>query len=967
MSEYHQAEIQPSLSTNLLFTESAVKFLAAYRVWIVAAVWLAVRGYVIWGLSPNYSIESYLKLAGDWLDGYTPYADFKVEYPPGALLLFILPRFFAETPTLYGYLFAIVMLLADLGILFLFWRIPALVRGSEVMTNMVRRYESTLLCLTYILFTAVFGRLLFQNYNLIIALLLVASIYFALRKKVVLVDLLLAVGIWLHLAVLAWIPLLWWYGAVRQDETAGAKRSLKISDFVRNLLPRAAVLAGSLGVLYLPFLILSGRPLGYIVQYHFERGTQLDSTAASILMVGAKIFGFELSTEFTHRAIHLSGELGSQGAAVCGILSIIVFVILTIYLARMIQRQCDGPARGVWLIRGLLATILALLVTSKVFLPQYLLWVCPLAALLAHDNKPQISRIGWHLFAVNLISVMGFFFFYPDLIELHLMPGILLLIRNLLAAWLVISLLLPDIAAADQRKSQNRISPRAKKYLIYVPVVLLFVWGTTAAFRPIRNADVWMHLRVADDIVASGEIPRVDQYSAVAAGRPHLTHEWLSALIFRFIYQIGGGQALSVFRASMMLAMLLLLWFSLEKRARSFILTAPILALATYIILERVFVRPHVFTLLFLCIWVFCLERWRRERRLRYLIILVPLQVLWANLHGGYIIALVLGAMMMGTASFLTLFPSWSRGERYSWSDVAKLAALTAACLVASLINPHGLRLLKFSLTMSFASDYIKQFVYEWGSPLADTYMRRAYGFDVVLSIFMLMWLGLILNVKRRPLLDAGFALLATVITLQAIRFVSFIGILGFPLTVRAWLAVADTRAKPLLLRRHYFIEAALILLILASTIIYGFPYDKTTHRRIGWGFGGRLPYKTVNFLVDQDSEGIIFNDYGDGAYLLHHLSPRIRPVMDSRIDVYGSELTHEYFSSRDDPLKFFQYLNKYNVSFILLMQTEKNIPVIQLLSQLPASKLLLRADDRFLFSYNRDLLPAEIRQRLTP
>jgi len=160
---------------------------------------------------------------------------------------------------------------------------------------------------------------------------------------------------------------------------------------------------------------------------------------------------------------------------------------------------------------------------------------------------------------------------------------------------------------------------------------------------------------------------------------------------------------------------------------------------------------------------------------------------------------------------------------------------------------------------------------------------------------------------------------------------------------------------------------AALILFILASTIIYGFPYDKTTHRRIGWGFGGRLPYKTVNFLVDQNYEGIIFNDYGDGAYLLHHLSPKIRPVMDSRIDIYGSQLTHEYFASRDDPLKFFRYLNKYNVSLILLMQTEKNIPVIQLLSQLPAAKLLLRADDRFLFSYNRKRLPAEIAQRLTP
>jgi hypothetical protein len=241
--------------------------------------------------------------------------------------------------------------------------------------------------------------------------------------------------------------------------------------------------------------------------------------------------------------------------------------------------------------------------------------------------------------------------------------------------------------------------------------------------------------------------------------------------------------------------------------------------------------------------------------------------------------------------------------------------------------------------------------------------MRRAYGFNVVLSIFILMWLGLALNVKRRPLLDAVLALLATVMTVQAIRFVSFIGILGFPITVRAWQAVADTHAKSLLGKRHPLLEAALIGLILASTLIYGFPYDKANHRRIGWGFGGRLPHNTTNFLVEKGFEGTIFNDYGDGAFLLHHLAPRIRPVMDSRIDVYGSELSHEYFSSRDDPVKFFQYLNKYNVSFVLLMQTKKNIPVIQLLSQLPASKLLLRADDRFLFSYDPDLLPAEFLQ----
>jgi len=259
MSEYPIEASPPAHSTTSLLTESGVKFFATYRIWIVAAVWLAVRGYAVWGLSPNYYVESYLKLAGDWLDGYTPYTGFQVEYPPGALLLFVLPRIFTEVPTLYGYVFAGVMLLADVGILLLFWRVPALVCGSEVKTDMARHYETTLLCLTYILFTAVFGRLLFQNYDLIIGLLLVASIYFAIRKKTFLVDLLLAIGIWLNLMTLVWIPLLWWYGFVSRKEALSSKIFLRIGEFLRYLLLRATVLTGGLAVLFLPFILMCGR------------------------------------------------------------------------------------------------------------------------------------------------------------------------------------------------------------------------------------------------------------------------------------------------------------------------------------------------------------------------------------------------------------------------------------------------------------------------------------------------------------------------------------------------------------------------------------------------------------------------------------------------------------------------------------------------------------------------------------
>ena len=948
------------------FSESGVTFLASYRVWIVAAVWLGVRVYTLWGLSPNYSVESYFAMAGDWLDGFTPYSDFKVAYPPGALLLFVLPRIFTEAPIVYGYGFASVMLVADASILLILGRISALVPASDVNADRSRRYQSTLVCLSYVLFTAVFGRLIYQGYELIMALLLAASIYLALRKKTVLVDVLVAVAIWLNLAALIWIALLWWYGFVSRDEQPASRGFFGISEFIRTLLSRAVVLVGSLGVLFLPFFVLSGRSMGYMVSSHFEVGIQIESTAAGILMVAAKVFGFELASEFTHRAIHLSGLLSSRGAVVCMLVSLLVLVIITVYLARKIFVQADASARGVWLIRGLSATILALLASSPVFLPQYLLWVCPLAAVLAPDHQPRISGIGWQLFGVNLLSAGVFFFYYPDLIELQFMPALLVLIRNLLVIWLALSLLRFDKAGADQREPFLRITARTRNFLITVPLLLLFAWGTIAAFCPVSSNDLWLLLREAGDIVASGEIPRVDHYSAVAAGRPYLAHEWLSGIIFLGIFKLGGGEALTVFRAFSMLAMLLLLWFSLEQRARSFVLTAPLLALAAYTILIRVFVRPHVFTLLFLCIWVFCLERWRRRRQLRYLIVLVPLQVLWANLHGGYMIALVLGVLMTGTTAFLVICPWWSKDESYAWSDVLKLAGLTAACLVASLINPHGLRLLEFSLTMGLASDYIKQVVFEWGSPLGPKYVR-SYGRVVMLFMVFLVWLGLVLNVKRRPLLDAALAVLATVMTVQAIRFVSFIGIIGFPITVRAWLAVADTHATPLLVRRRPLLEAALFALMLASTLVYGFAYGETKHRRVGWGLGGRMPYQATEFIAEQGFKGTIYNDYGDGAFLIYHLYPGMRPVMDSRIDLYGSELAREYFASRDDPVKFFKYLNKYNVGFILLRKSQKNAQILDYLVYLAATDILLETDDRLLFSYDPMRLPPELMRSKTP
>ena len=324
----------------------------------------------------------------------------------------------------------------------------------------------------------------------------------------------------------------------------------------------------------------------------------------------------------------------------------------------------------------------------------------------------------------------------------------------------------------------------------------------------------------------------------------------------------------------------------------------------------------------------------------------------------------VLAAAMTASAALLALFPGWSKDEHYRWADVKTLAALTIACLAASLINPHGLKLLAFSLTLGLGSEYMKEVVFEWANPFGPMY-ARSYGREAALAMMGLTWLGLALNAKRRPLVDGVLALLATLMSVQAVRFLSYIGMIGFPIAVRAWRSAAQDWIDPQFTRRRPLIEAALVALLLATTLIYGFPYGKNKHRQVGWGLGGRMPYEATRFISDQGLKGNIFNDYGDGAFLIYHLYPDIRPVMDSRIDVYGDQLYREYFSSREHPTTFFRYLEKYDVSLILLRKWDANLKINQYLDYIPATKLLLETEDRRLFSYDPTLLPPEIKQQI--
>ena len=118
--------------------------------------------------------------------------------------------------------------------------------------------------------------------------------------------------------------------------------------------------------------------------------------------------------------------------------------------------------------------------------------------------------------------------------------------------------------------------------------------------------------------------------------------------------------------------------------------------------------RPHVFTLLLLSvsIWILEADRRRESSRIWWL---VPIMLVWTNLHGGFLVMIAaLGVATVGEAIEGSLIRDWGRSIRY--------ATLTAACAAATLVNPYGYGLHRHVLEY-LRSDWIRNVVQEFQSP----------------------------------------------------------------------------------------------------------------------------------------------------------------------------------------------------------------------------------------------------------
>ena len=327
--------------------------------------------------------------------GQVPYRDFFMEYPPGALAVFLPPAAFGSA----HYNAAFKCLLALCGVATLLLLASVLVKLGVSTT---RLWAAVLL---FALSPLALGPISLNTYDAWPALLTLAALALLLAGRDVAAFALLGAAFAAKVYPVVLIP----PAAIFVWRTHGRAVGLRALG--------ASVAAAALFVV--PFLVVAPHGLAESLRAQAARSLQVESLGGSLLAVTDRLGLY--SATVVHRTGHaISYDLVGSLPETLAVLSSIAQALAVAAVAWFYLRGRADPRRLAFAFAAALAGFLAF---TRFFSPQYLVWVVPFVLLL--------EPAAWLLAAAALILAQVWFFHYRDVFALGGYVW-LVLIRDLL-------------------------------------------------------------------------------------------------------------------------------------------------------------------------------------------------------------------------------------------------------------------------------------------------------------------------------------------------------------------------------------------------------------------------------------------------------------------------------------------------------------------------------------------------------
>lgn len=372
------------------------------------------------------------------------------------------------------------------------------------------------------------------------------------------------------------------------------------------------------------------------------------------------------------------------------------------------------------------------------------------------------------------------------------------------------------------------------------------------------NADLGRHIKNGENLLIA-----TNYYSYTEPDYPVINHHWGAGVVFNFIYKLFGFIGLSIFNILLYLISILI-FFLIARKLSNFYYALFFTLFALPLIAYRTEIRPEVFSFLLLAIFFYILV-FKKP-----LWILIPLQVLWVNLHIFFIFSFVLAVVF------------WIKTKNKNY------LFLLFGLILASLINPF------------FIKGLLEPFLIfkDYGYMIAENqpiwFMQKRFPNNITYYHFEFLLLISIISAslsrKKNNIILFFFALAGIfMIRVMPIFALFFVPIVAGNLYYK-WKKINLKWASAIL-------SFVLILSINSS----------------GFGLAPKVN-ASADFYKNNNIQGPVFNNYDIGGYLIFH---DIKVFIDNRPEAYSINFLDDYKLMQEHEEKWIEIDNKYNFNSI--------------------------------------------------
>ena len=441
----------------------------------------------------------------------------------------------------------------------------------------------------------------------------------------------------------------------------------------------------------------------------------------------------------------------------------------------------------------------------------------------------------------------------------------------------------------------ERASPMRALLPLWVGV-FIYALFLLAGNRLLIDPDTLWQVTLGQWIIDHRAVPETDVFSFTMRGQPWISTQWLAQVLFAKSYAVAGWSGPVVLAAAALAATFALLTRFLSRHL-SDTHTLVCVAAALALTVPHALARPHVLALPMMVLWASSLIAAADRRGVPSFGSLIWM-ALWANLHGGFVLGLVLVAPVALDAVL-------NADAKQRMSLALRWAIFGVAALAASCCTPYGWNSLLASQKI-LALGAVLPLIREWQA--ADFGQIGAFEVCLLLGLGLALWRGIKLPPMRIVLL-LGLIHMA----LAQDRAAEIMGLLA-PLVLAAPLArqLGDQAistsgvATPM---RGALVGGVAIALA-AGTFAYASVHPFAPHMR-GTPVAAVAELKKLNLTR-------VFNDYDFGGYLI---AQGIPTFIDGRTELYGEKFFMDHIGAAAlmNPDNLFRLLEDYKIEATLL------------------------------------------------